>query len=533
MANYFSTRGPKSSVKVSLNSYLMGRLQFQLGTILAAMPSNQVSMIAKNVHCLLVAAIITSCAVDPKIDNQEKIPRPTPVAKFTAPIVAAGMLLGQSIRFRIKKLKEKKADSLNVQTLIETPLFVETEAEIFPEPLTEIFWIDPKRDTLISCEEGTKIFFPAGIFAYYGNEDIEIGVEEYYGPADLISKDLATVSDGDLLESGGTIYIQASVNNTGVILKRDEAYSVLFPRNGTGGQMQTFYGSYNEEGEMNWREDFQENAQTEAISPSDFETAIMTVYGGRTSPFDHPEWELKNDERTFFEYFDEEFNKLPRSEEASRFFEANGYHSYAKIACDNDGQITEIKFGTRETPYDKMFEDFVLAMPRLNMKTMYMGNYGTYGISFGTRVKRDSEKYRKAFRTKYEKYGDEALEMANASDLDYFVLASQKLGWLNCDRYYNAIDGKTNLVVETNSTRPVKTYVVFTEFSAVVTGNNSINGLVNFAGAPLNQPVKLIGIAYEGALPLISIVETTTSEDNIVLGDFKPFSISELEEILD
>lgn len=78
----------------------------------------------------------------------------------------------------------------------------------YPEKPSQFFTINPKRDTVIYGNEGTKLFFEAG--SMLSENAVEIELKEFYGIADYIKGDLLTVSNGKMLETGGSMYLNAT-----------------------------------------------------------------------------------------------------------------------------------------------------------------------------------------------------------------------------------------------------------------------------------------------------------------------------------
>ena len=88
-----------------------------------------------------------------------------------------------------------------------------------PQP----FVINTNRDTTITCKEKTKLVIKANSFLDSNNitvkGPIDLKVTEYYKLSDIVLANLSTQSDGQLLETGGMLYIQAFKGNELLKLK--------------------------------------------------------------------------------------------------------------------------------------------------------------------------------------------------------------------------------------------------------------------------------------------------------------------------
>jgi len=107
----------------------------------------------------------------------------------------------------------------------------------------QAFVINPKRDTILIGKEGTQIFVRAGSFVTKDpNAPIEIMLTEFYKKSDFILNNLSTSTTQDeLLESGGTIDIQAISGDEKLNLKQGASLQVVFKDKKADDGMETYY----------------------------------------------------------------------------------------------------------------------------------------------------------------------------------------------------------------------------------------------------------------------------------------------------
>ena len=107
----------------------------------------------------------------------------------------------------------------------------------------QTFLINPKRDTILIGKEGTQVFIRANSFAMKDqNTPIEIKLTEFYKKSDFILNNLSTSTTTDeLLESGGTIDIQASSGNEQLNLKQGASLQVVFKDKKADDGMEAYY----------------------------------------------------------------------------------------------------------------------------------------------------------------------------------------------------------------------------------------------------------------------------------------------------
>lgn len=80
------------------------------------------------------------------------------------------------------------------------------------------FRINSNRDTTVICRKGTQLFIPAKSLQLKGggavaNEEIVLNIIESYSYQDMIFSNLSTISDNQLIETGGMVFIEAKTKD--------------------------------------------------------------------------------------------------------------------------------------------------------------------------------------------------------------------------------------------------------------------------------------------------------------------------------
>lgn len=117
------------------------------------------------------------------------------------------------------------------------------------------FNINPYEEVTITGKQGTVLNFPMYAFACGDGSEppatMTIELTEFYSYSDLIKSDLHTMSDGNMLETGGTINVVAKCGKEEARLAEGVEYSIEFPaKRWKEEDMQTFYGG---SAGTNWR----------------------------------------------------------------------------------------------------------------------------------------------------------------------------------------------------------------------------------------------------------------------------------------
>lgn len=97
---------------------------------------------------------------------------------------------------------------------------------------------------------------------------------------------------------------------------------------------------------------------------------------------------------------------------------------------------------------------------------------------------------------------------ANAEKLDAYLLSSEQLGWINCDRFYEE-ENTTNVVVSVDPKLSPALRMVFDGINSVMAGEFISTDEVRFSNVPVGERVTIVGYsiaddkAFYGSVPAI------------------------------
>jgi len=109
--------------------------------------------------------------------------------------------------------------------------FHQSESSLLSSTCNE-FVIYPDSDQVIYGSQGTVVLFPANCFSTQGLgevNEIEITLCEYYTMEDILLSGLTTSSAERIIETGGTVYIEARYKEKILHLKTDKPIEIFFP----------------------------------------------------------------------------------------------------------------------------------------------------------------------------------------------------------------------------------------------------------------------------------------------------------------
>jgi len=126
----------------------------------------------------------------------------------------------------------------------------------FDEP-SQIFKVPGNKLIKVKGKQGTIILInPSDLETESGQplaSSIEIELKELSNQQQLLRANAQTVSDGQLLVSGGACYINATSGGGKIKLKTGKTYSVAFPKT-SNNEMSLYYGQRDSSGNMNWKQ---------------------------------------------------------------------------------------------------------------------------------------------------------------------------------------------------------------------------------------------------------------------------------------
>lgn len=112
----------------------------------------------------------------------------------------------------------------------------------------ENFKINIQKDTLLVCKEGTKLKIKANSFVDIKgnliNGTIDLNITEYYKLSDMLLANLSTTSNGEQLETGGMLFIEAKQDETNLKLVENSSIEISFPTANKQDGMRMFSGEW-------------------------------------------------------------------------------------------------------------------------------------------------------------------------------------------------------------------------------------------------------------------------------------------------
>ncbi len=443
---------------------------------------------------------------------------------------------------------EKRNDSVHVQIGLKIPGDFSFRSDtsyknsansnpVVTTPEVQVFYIDNTRDNQIQCSGGTIVQIKANTLVTESGvgslNKVRVSITEFDNYFKMWQHRITTCSDGKLLESGGSCYIEASGNGEKVKVQEGKDFTVRFA-SAQDSAMGTFYGERDSLDELNWHAD---------------------NYGNRGQNN-----EVKANNRFNLKMLDTVYYLEPIISDEEYFKKSNSYH-FDQIALHTDLNVVF---------------DTLANIPREDAKKCYLTNknllfrFGVdssgkiYGYDYNFIVSRKLEKQLKRaaqyivdnrrierkdlsfdraiinvslkalFRV-VEKDSNIFLDsnlnkLTNLKDKKqvYNSIVSSAFGYINCDKLYNGKE-LTDIMIKVQDQK-TDVRVFFRDFNAVVNCTYRSGNAV-FENAPKYAPILIVATVQIKGQLMMCMQEAEVGE-TIILRDLEQFDLVKLKHRL-
>lgn len=481
----------------------------------------------------------------------------TVVAPYTAPQTTYA---GNSSSKALPATKEK-ADAENLFYIADKP--------------TQVFKINNTADVIITGKAGIKIFFPAGCFAVNNTAmPVTVQLREYTTIADMVLANLTTTSNGELIETGGTVMIKATdVNGKEVGLKAGQQIQLAFPTARVIPGMQTFYGNTAANGSVNWVP--QNGITSYTASPflyvderhADYMTD--TLVAENFSVYSSHTYYNTCEGGVIINRFLEAFKNNLHFDDSLVSLTGGSYHFDISLQINQDARIRNLiikrKFllldtlGRKEEKaitverrkIKKQLRNIIISVLK-NLSPQDTGIFNNREARFKVSIfKTDSTVTIRSINAGAVRYYRSNTEVtagqynmpsarfytnAMQNNAEFYLLYSGKLGWINCDRYPKTPGEKKNIYVRVNEPKgnysikaifkDVKSLADVYEYDA-----GSKSSYLKNVSTGLN--IKFLVIKTENNQQYFAVQDINTKDtQQITIQNFKPFTLEAIQEEL-
>ncbi|MGG9960312.1 hypothetical protein [Ferruginibacter sp. SUN106] len=394
----------------------------------------------------------------------------------------------------------------------------------------EQFTIDNTKDTTVKCKEGSVLFIPAN--AFNTKDSVVFEVKEFYKYGDMVANGLTTMSDNKQLVTGGMLYLSAKVKGKDVQVNPEKEIRVFIPGLSVKDSMEIFEGITNKgvdtvatafakQSKINWqltKVRIDSPVLKMFIRAIDLKDDMIeySVYNGKTKAVFHRSRQSI--------YSKEELKVILQKK-------YGGYYDKIRVRKQWDRNLLFKKIDTEEEEY-------------------YHVAYNSYGVGDTAELLPLTIKINKLdpIDTVYKvvrwvNKGFKEVRRPNfpANTLmsigEKYSIGINKLGWINCDRFFSYPGKKAAFTVDLkDSSFNYMTFVVFENFKSIMQAGETGNYAI-FDNVPVGEPVKIISVGIRDGQTVSAIRSTVITEgiykdlsfETTSASDFK-YALSKIEK---
>jgi hypothetical protein len=474
------------------------------------------------------------------------------IEKILLSLLITGTLFSCSNNSPINE--EETKNRIEIEQRVSIP---NTKADILIDqlrPRSQHFEIDANSDFSIEGENGTQIYIPSNSFINENGETItgkvEIELIEVLSVADFIKTNLQTLSNGNLLQSEGMLFIDAKSNGQTVTLSSDKKLQIELPKINNydvASNIRIFSGAYDSIGNINWSENPKLENKLIPLPLELFDYKRWVSFGfkrvlnnnGYQAPgndevvdsltFKHPSLE-----NTFIatREFEERYDHIMSAEWA-----IGHYTSYYSTTVQTGQMIKDSAISLiylNNLDKDLWYCD---SLAHTYMKTWEGKQLDKKGFS---EIEIDEiigafERQNKIVTARRNK------QTARRVLTNSFSVS--KLGWINCDQFYNNPNAKESNIMASVSNLDEYEFatvsLIINGRRIALNGTSSDNVEYTFTGKsepytrlPIGETATIFALSYKNDKPYIGIKEFVISEKESFNIELVERSIEDINEKL-
>lgn len=378
-------------------------------------------------------------------------------------------------------------------------------AQLQKEP--NLFVIDNRKDTLLFCQEGTALRIPAGSLGSYAS--VQFMVKEIYKKSDIVLNQLSATSNKALLETGGMLQLNAYVNDEPIDVEPGKPIMVFMTDTSSYmQQMQLFMGKKTTEYLPTSVVRFNEKMENTTSDP------VATYIN----------WIPQSNIYFTKQQIMEEVRVLDLGDEPAKTIETRrGLKAIFRRAPGSQFSKKQLRQMLQDRHGDTYYKIKVKGQRRSNIfNNKGLWEYSQIGDSvWMSKAAADKMKwpYRETRQTKVT-FGEARVISTNTSIAmgkglqtinNRYGVSIDRLGWINCDRFYNGVGEKTDYVVQLgDSAANYYTLLVFNNINSVMSGYVSGKTAL-FPNVPEGMDVTVVSVGINNKGQAVYAMQKATT----------------------
>ncbi|MFT5617967.1 MAG: hypothetical protein ACI85I_001193 [Arenicella sp.] len=416
---------------------------------------------------------------------------------------------------------------------------------------TSEFAISTSKDTTLFGEQGTRVFIGAETFLLpdgsMAKGKINIELKELYSKADVLLADLSTKSGDRLLETGGMIYIEATSGGKKLEIDPKKRITVHFPKEkGDSTKMDLFYadGIEKESAVTDWEIDTVNTIQNNKLKLLTYAWVVSSYNNDDTNESYKIEyfsekgtyWESISSHILSYKFSEQTFNEIKNSafarDRTDSGYRYGDYGLECKILVSKEGKVKRGEITSMAKDFvGREIYDCLNTFPRLQSRKNKFGKAVETVLwlyiwdNEAIPTHKIDEEYINSFDSKYAEYEKSPIKNMDEAELNYYIFSVSKLGWINCDRFYDA-EETTDLFVQNPVNSQTKLKLVFSDIGGILMAD-IIEGKYVFKKMPVGSKATIIGIKNDDGDMFTAFKEVEISKEPIKELNFTETTLAE------
>jgi hypothetical protein len=371
----------------------------------------------------------------------------------------------------------------------------------------ELFTINNLRDTTIKAAEGAVFYIPMNSFNT--PDSVVFEVKEYYKYSDMVANGLTTMADDKQLISGGMLSLTASVKGEEVAMNPAKEIRVFIPNLTAKDSMEIFEGKKMEQNDSRIKNEtaIAKNNINWQLSKVRIDSAVLKMFIRAIDlKDDNIQYTITYNNKTKAVFHKAIASSFTKSELLIMLRKKYGNY-YDKIRVRNQWK-RDLLFRSREIEEEEYYDLAYNSWGVGDTAELLPISIRIYKLIPIDTVYKILKWINKGYVTT-----NRPLLSANTLNLigEKYSIGINKLGWINCDRFYTYAGRKSNVTVDLkDSAFSYITYMVFEKYKSIMQGYE--NGkMVVFPDIPMGEPVKIISIGIKDGKTIAAMKSIITS----------------------
>jgi TonB family protein len=172
-------------------------------------------------------------------------------------------------------------------------------------------------------------------------------------------------------------------------------------------------------------------------------------------------------------------------------------------------------------PVEFALKDSVLTDEEIRQSKVFEEKIKDLKYDSATRSYTTENKFIKEFEKNAK---DDNFQKITVSDVDRYVFSASQFGWINCDRFVDTNNPKTNYSILIDEPDKTIVNVIFHRFKAIVPGSAESNRII-FKDVPVGEKITIVALKTIKNKVLLAVKETVITDKEETGLDFQPVTM--------